>query len=114
MSKDLSQIRQKEMIAKHFDRLAAAPDTGEKTAYTFVPGNLNELVRSFDLLPVLPEINALQSGLRKKSGQYIAEAEKHGFKRALVPRANVPRRALRIDVVPVDRLSDALAFAHAG
>ncbi|HXH37585.1 MAG TPA: benzoyl-CoA reductase subunit B, partial [Thermoanaerobaculia bacterium] len=32
----------------------------------------------FDLLPVLPEINALQSGLRKKSGQYIAEAEKNG------------------------------------
>jgi len=43
----------------------------------------------------------------------LAEAEKHGFKRALVPRANVPRRALRIEVVPVDRLSDALAVAHA-
>jgi len=43
----------------------------------------------------------------------LAEAEKHGFKRALVPRANVPRRALRIEVVPLDRLSDALAAAHA-
>ena len=46
--------------------------------YTFVPGNLNELVRSFDLLPLLPEINALQSGMRKLSGNYIAEAEKQG------------------------------------
>jgi DNA repair protein RadA/Sms len=44
----------------------------------------------------------------------LAEAAKHGFKRALVPRANVPRRALGIDVVPVDRLSEALAAAHAG
>ena len=43
MSKDQSQLRQKEMIAKHFDRLAAAPDTGEKTAYTFVPGNHTEM-----------------------------------------------------------------------
>jgi DNA repair protein RadA/Sms len=43
----------------------------------------------------------------------LIEAEKHGFKRALVPRANVPRRPLQIEVVPVDRLSDALAVAHA-
>ena len=26
-----------------------------------MPGNLTELIRSFDMLPVLPEINALQS-----------------------------------------------------
>jgi len=41
----------------------------------------------------------------------LVEAQKHGFKRALVPRANVPRRALDIEVVPVDRVSDALAAA---
>ena len=44
----------------------------------------------------------------------LAEAQKHGFKRALVPRANAPRRALGIDVVPIDRLSEALALVHAG
>ncbi|HSQ63266.1 MAG TPA: benzoyl-CoA reductase subunit B, partial [Polyangiaceae bacterium] len=33
---------------------------------------------ALDLLPVLPEINALQSGMRKKSAAYIAEAEKAG------------------------------------
>ena len=38
--------------------------------------------------------------------------EKHGFKRALVPRANAPRRPLGIEVVPVDRLSEALAVAR--
>jgi benzoyl-CoA reductase subunit B len=76
--KDDSQRRQKEMIARHFDRLAAAPDTGAKTAYTFVPGNLTELLLSFDLLPVLPEINSLQSAMRGKTAEYIAIAEKLG------------------------------------
>lgn len=76
--KDASQIRQKEMIAAHFDRLAEAPDTGAKSAYTFVPGNLTELLLSFDLLPVLPEINALQSAMRGKTAGYIAIAEKLG------------------------------------
>ena len=76
--KDASQARQKTMIARHFDRLAAAPTTGEKTAYTFVPGNLTELLLSFDVLPVLPEINALQSAMRGKTAEYIALAEKLG------------------------------------
>ena len=76
--KDTSQIRQKEMLAEHFGRLARAEETGEKSAYTFVPGNLTELIRSFDLLPVLPEINALQSGMRGKSREYIAVAERLG------------------------------------
>ncbi len=76
--KDSSQVRQKEMIARHFDRLAEAPDTGARTAYTFVPGNLTELLLSFDVLPVLPEINALQSAMRGKTAEYIATAEKLG------------------------------------
>ena len=76
--KDASQLRQKAMIAGHFDRLAAAPDTGARCAYTFVPGNLTELLLAFDVLPVLPEINALQSAMRGKTAEYIARAEKLG------------------------------------
>jgi len=76
--KDASQRRQKEMIARHFDRLAAVSQTGERCAYTFVPGNLTELLLSFDLLPVLPEINSLQSAMRGKSADYISIAEKLG------------------------------------
>jgi benzoyl-CoA reductase subunit B len=76
--KDSSQVRQKAMIARHFDRLAAAPDSGARCAYTFVPGNLTELLLSFDVLPVLPEINALQSAMRGKTAEYIAAAEKLG------------------------------------
>ncbi len=76
--KDDSQLQQKRMIAEHYRRLARAHETGEKNVYTFVPGNLTELLRSFDLLPVLPEINALQSAMRGKSRDYIAIAEKLG------------------------------------
>ena len=70
VQKDESQLRQKRMIAEHFKRLAHSEETGEKNAYTFVPGNLTELLRSFDLLPVLPEINALQSGMRDRRLQH--------------------------------------------
>ena len=76
--KERSMSLQKQMIAGHYSALSRAPQEGRKVVYTFVPGNLTELLRSFDLLPVLPEINALQSGMRKLSGDYIAEAEKHG------------------------------------
>ncbi len=78
VEKEQSMLLQKQMIAGHYQALARAPEQGRKTVYTFVPGNLTELLRSFDLLPVLPEINALQSGMRKLSGGYIAEAEKYG------------------------------------
>jgi benzoyl-CoA reductase subunit B len=76
--KDEAQLKQKQMIADHFSRLGRSAETGEKNAYTFVPGNLTELLLSFDLLPVLPEINALQAGMRGKSKEYIATAEKLG------------------------------------
>ncbi len=41
----------------------------------------------------------------------LAEAAKHGFKRAIVPTANRPRRAIKgLDVTPVAHLGDALAL----
>ena len=78
VEKEKSMIIQKEMIGKLFKELSTAKETGKKVVYTFVPGNLSELILAFDMLPVYPEINALQSGMRKKSGDYIREAEKFG------------------------------------
>lgn len=78
ITKERSMLLQKELIAGHYDALTRAHDEGRKVVYTFVPGNLTELLRSFDVLPVLPEINALQSAMRRKSAEYIAEAEKAG------------------------------------
>ncbi|RPI19288.1 MAG: benzoyl-CoA reductase subunit B [Ignavibacteriae bacterium] len=78
VEKEKSMVLQKEMVARLFDELSAANETGKKVVYTFVPGNLSELILAFDMLPVYPEINALQSGMRKLSGNYIREAEKFG------------------------------------
>ena len=78
VTKEQSMIIQKEMVSGLFKDLATAKDTGKKVVYTFIPGNLSELIRAFDMLPVYPEINALQSGMRKKSSGYIKEAEKYG------------------------------------
>ena len=53
-SKDRSQLRQKRMIAEHFEKLARAKAEGNKVVYTFVSGNVTELLGALDLLPVLP------------------------------------------------------------
>jgi benzoyl-CoA reductase subunit B len=76
--KDASMQKQKDMMAGHYDRLTSAPETGAKVAATFVPGNLNELIMCFDLVNNLPEVNAIQSGLRRQSGGFVLEAEKLG------------------------------------
>ncbi len=49
------------------------------------------------------EIRPVQNGPER-----LREAAKHGFKRALVPKANVSRD-LDIELVPVSRLADAIA-----
>ncbi len=76
--KESSMLKQKEMIAANYERLATAKHSGRKVVSTFVPGNLNELIMCFDMVNNLPEINAIQNGMRKKSGSYIVEAEKRG------------------------------------
>jgi len=78
LPRDAAMERQKALLAGYFDRLARARDEHRPVVYTFVPGNLVELVASFGAIPVLPEINALQSGMRRRSADYIAVAEKAG------------------------------------
>jgi DNA repair protein RadA/Sms len=39
----------------------------------------------------------------------LREAAKHGFKRAIIPKANAPRRSMEgLEIVPVQRLSEAI------
>ena len=78
VQKEESMLLQKEMITANYEALATAHEDGKKISSTFVPGNLNELLMCFDLVRNLPEINALQAGMRKKSGGYIMEAERSG------------------------------------
>jgi len=50
------------------------------------------------------EIRPVQSGQER-----LKEAAKHGFRRAIVPRANAPKKGIDgLEVVAVDRLSDVL------
>ncbi|MFQ3250819.1 DNA repair protein RadA [Glaciecola sp.] len=50
------------------------------------------------------EIRPVPNGIDR-----ISEAAKHGFKRAIVPKANMPKQKIKgIEVVPVSRLSEAL------
>ncbi len=44
----------------------------------------------------------------------LQEAAKHGFKRAVIPAANRPRRAPPLDVISVERLDQALAQGFDG
>jgi len=76
--KEPSMIMQKELIASNYDELTSTSETGRKVVSTFVPGNLNELIRCFDLVNNLPEINAINNGMRKKTGSMIMDAEKSG------------------------------------
>ena len=76
--KEHSMLLQKEMIARNYEAITSKHETGRKVSSTFVPGNLNELLMCFDIVNNLPEINAIQAGMRKLSGGYIMEAEKHG------------------------------------
>jgi len=78
VQKEESMLLQKAMIDANYDALSTAHEEGKKISSTFVPGNLNELLMCFDLVRNLPEINALQAGMRKKSGGYIMEAERSG------------------------------------
>ncbi|MBW7835886.1 MAG: benzoyl-CoA reductase subunit B [Sphingomonadales bacterium] len=78
VQKDRSMAMQKAMVDGNYARLARAEAERRKVAYTFVPGNINELLMCFDLVVNYPEINAIQNGMRKKSGRYIMEAEKAG------------------------------------
>jgi len=71
VQKEESMILQKAMISANYDALSTAHEEGKKISSTFVPGNLNELLMCFDFVRNLPEINALQAGMRKKSGGYI-------------------------------------------
>ena len=76
--KDDAMNLQKELINQNYRELAEAHKIGRKVAATFVPGNLNELLMCFGLARSLPETNALQNGMRKKSGKFIMDAERDG------------------------------------
>jgi benzoyl-CoA reductase subunit B len=76
--KEDAMLLQKELINRNYHEVATAHAEGRKISATFVPGNLNELLMCFDFARRLPETDALQNGMRKKSGKMIMDAERDG------------------------------------
>jgi benzoyl-CoA reductase subunit B len=62
-----------------YGELTSASERGDQAAYVFVMGSLTELLRTFDMPVVFPEINSLQTAVKKAAGEYLNEAEDHGF-----------------------------------
>ena len=68
-----------ELFRRWFADLDRAAGQGQGAAYVFVMGSLGELLRSFDFPIVFPEINSLQTAVRRVAHEYLDEAEDYGF-----------------------------------
>ncbi len=62
-----------------FDDLNSAAQRGEKAAYVFVMGSMNEILKSFDMHVTFPEITSLQLAVRHVAHDYLQEAEDYGY-----------------------------------
>jgi benzoyl-CoA reductase subunit B len=59
--------------------LANTAEEGGRGAYVFVMGSFNEILKAFDLPIVFPEINSLQTAVRKVAHEYLRVAEDYGY-----------------------------------
>jgi benzoyl-CoA reductase subunit B len=62
-----------------FHELTLSPERHEQSAYVFVMGSLAEILRVFDFHTVFPEINSLQTAVRRVSAEYLNTAEDYGY-----------------------------------
>ncbi len=69
----------RDIMTDWMTQLKQAAGNGVPSAYLMISGNCVEILRCFDILPVFPEINALQLAIRKKSLPYIIKSEEVGY-----------------------------------
>jgi benzoyl-CoA reductase subunit B len=67
------------LFREWFDGLGQAAAEDRSAAYVFVMGSLVELLRVFDFPIVFPEINSLQTAVRRVAHEYLNEAEDYGY-----------------------------------
>ncbi len=67
------------LFRQWFRELTEIAERGEWAAYVFVMGSFNEILKAFDLPVVFPEINSLQTAVRKVAHEYLNEAEDYGY-----------------------------------
>ncbi len=77
--KDWGMIAQKKLMDSYRQKLITAKERGEKVVYTFVPGNLNEILLAFDAIPIFPEILGLQMAISQEADFNIQLGEKEGY-----------------------------------
>ena len=62
-----------------FEDMTRSAEEDRGSAYVFVMGSLAELLRVFDFPIVFPEINSLQTAVRRVAHEYLNEAEDYGY-----------------------------------
>lgn len=68
-----------QLFRQWFNQLGQVAEVGGHCAYVFVMGSCNEILKTFDLPVVFPEINSLQTAIRRVSDEYLTEAEDYGY-----------------------------------
>ncbi|MEJ2237970.1 MAG: 2-hydroxyacyl-CoA dehydratase family protein [Gemmatimonadales bacterium] len=68
-----------ELFRQWFTELTQAAAEDRRGAYVFVMGSMCELLRTFDFPIVFPEINSLQTAVRRVAHDYLNEAEDYGY-----------------------------------
>ncbi|HKZ69890.1 MAG TPA: 2-hydroxyacyl-CoA dehydratase family protein, partial [Anaerolineales bacterium] len=68
-----------QLFREWFEHMTGAPERGEKSAYVFVMGSIAEILRVFDFHTVFPEINSLQTAVRRVAHEYLNTAEDYGY-----------------------------------
>ncbi len=69
----------KKIMTDWYGQLAQACHTGAPSAYIMITGNCVEILRAFDIVPIFPEVNALQLAIRKQSLPFILKSEEMGY-----------------------------------
>jgi benzoyl-CoA reductase subunit B len=73
------RVEGQRLIKDWYASLETANERGAPVANIFVMGNAIEILRAFDFELVFPEINSLQTGVRKTSEEYIRLSEDYGM-----------------------------------
>lgn len=67
------------LFREWFGELSNVAEAEQQAAYVFVMGSMAEILQVFDLPMVFPEINSLQTAVRRVADEYLSEAEDHGY-----------------------------------
>ncbi|MGC0773928.1 MAG: 2-hydroxyacyl-CoA dehydratase family protein [Candidatus Acidiferrum sp.] len=68
-----------DLFRQWFTELNRTADQGGSAAYVFVMGSMCEILRTFNLPVVFPEINSLQTAVRHVAHEFLNQAEDYGY-----------------------------------